>query len=419
VHEVPITAKKSLGDYAEVIGEKRYEHLRTLAKAAKGRSMLHINATAYGGGVAEILQNLVPLLRDAGVDAHWAVLDAPPAFYDITKKIHNALQGMKLDLSETEKKLFLDVARENAAQLTDADVVLAHDPQAVALRHFAKDRDRAGWVWRCHIDLTNAHQPVWSFLRPFVEEHDASIWTMPEFVRPDLKQKVLIQAPTIDPFSTKNRDMPFDEAREIVRRFRVDPARPILLQVSRFDPWKDPLGVIDAYRLTKKEVPGVQLVMIGSLADDDPEGQEYFDRTKNHAGGDADVFLFTNLDGVKDTEVNAFQRASTVVVQKSLREGFGLVVAEGLWKGIPVVAGKVGGIVIQIQDGVSGYLVSSAEECAARCLDLLRDPALRKRMAAAGREHVRENFLITRDLRDQLELVTTLAKVSSAGSPRC
>ena len=412
MHEVPITAKKKLADYAEVIGDERYEQLRDLAKAAKGRSMLHINATAYGGGVAEILQNLVPLLRDAGVDAHWAVLDAPPAFYDITKKIHNALQGMKLDLSETEKKLFLDVARENAAQLAAADVVLAHDPQAVALRHFAKNPDRLGWVWRCHIDLTNAHQPVWSFLRPFVEEHDASIWTMPEFVRPDLKQKVLIQAPTIDPFSEKNRDMPIDEASEIVRRFKVDPDRPILLQVSRFDPWKDPLGVIDAYRLVKKEVPGVQLVMIGSLADDDPEGQEYFDKTKEHAGGDTDVFLFTNLDGVKDTEVNAFQRASTVVVQKSLREGFGLVVAEGLWKGIPVVAGKVGGIVIQIQDGVSGYLVTSPEECAARCLDLLRDTALRTRMAQAGREHVRENFLITRDLRDQLELVASLAKVS-------
>jgi len=411
MHPVPITANKRLADYAEVIGEKRYEQLRTLAKAAKGRSMLHINATAYGGGVAEILQNLVPLLRDAGVDAHWAVLDAPPAFYDITKKIHNALQGMKLDLSDTEKKLFLDVARENAEQLMDADVVLAHDPQAVALRHFAKDPDRAGWVWRCHIDLTAAHQPVWSFLKPFVEEHDASIWTMPGFVRPDLKQKVLIQAPTIDPFSVKNQDMPIEEAREVVRQFRVDPRRPILLQVSRFDPWKDPLGVIDAYRLTKKEIPETQLVMIGSLADDDPEGQEYLDRTRKHAREDPDVFLFTNLDGVKDREVNAFQRASTVVVQKSLREGFGLVVAEGLWKGIPVVAGKVGGIVIQIQDGVSGYLVSSPEECAARCLDLLRDPALRTRMAAAGREHVRENFLITRDLRDQLELVATLAKV--------
>src|SRR3989442_11076176 len=234
---------------------------------------------------------------------------------------------------------------------------------------------------------------------------------MPQLVRADLKQRVLIRGRTIEPLPVKNQDMPIEEAREVVRKFRVDPGRPILLQVSRFDPWKDPLGVIDAYRVVKREVPGVQLVMIGSLADDDPEGQEYFDRTKKHAGGDADVFLFTNLDGVKDREVNAFQRASEIVIQKSLREGFGLVVAEGLWKGIPVVAGKVGGIVIQIQDGVSGYLVSSPEECAARCLDLVRDPALRKRMAAAGREHVRENFLITRDLRDQLELVATLAKV--------
>jgi trehalose synthase len=197
-----------------------------------------------------------------------------------------------------------------------------------------------------------------------------------------------------------------------VRKWKVDVDRPILLQVSRFDPWKDPLGVIDAYRLTKKEVPGVQLVMIGSLADDDPEGQEYLNRTRAHAGGDPDVFLFTNLDGVKDQEVNAFQRAATVVIQKSLREGFGLVVAEGLWKGVPVVAGKVGGIVIQIQDGVSGYLVTSPEECAARCLDLLRDAVLRKRMADSGREHVRQNFLITRDLRDQLEIVTTSAKAA-------
>src|SRR5438046_6273533 len=206
--------------------------------------------------------------------------------------------------------------------------------------------------------------------------------------------------------------MPIDESRDVARKSRVAPARPILLQVSRFDPWKDALGVIDASPIVKKEGRDFQLVMIGSVADDDPEGQEYFDRTKKHAGDDKDVFLFTNLDGVKDREVNAFQRASEVVIQKSLREGFGLVVAEGLWKGIPVVAGKVGGIVIQIQDGISGYLVTSPEECAARSLDLLRDPALRKRMAAAGREHVRQNFLITRDLRDQLELVATLAKAA-------
>ena len=410
MHDVPITATRRIADYAEIIGPQRHAELRDLAKAAAGRSMLHVNATAYGGGVAEILQNLVPLLRDAGVDAHWAVLDAPPAYFDITKKIHNALQGMALELSDAEKDLFLTVARENAAQLPRADVVLAHDPQAVALRHFAADPHHAGWAWRCHIDLTTAHQPVWSFIRPFVEEHDASIWTMPQFVRTDLENRnVLIQAPTIDPLSRKNREMGTADAHAIVRRFRVDPSRPIVLQVSRFDPWKDPLGVIDAYRLVKREFPDVQLVMIGSLADDDPEGIEYLERTRTHARGDPDVFLLTNLDGVKDDEVNAFQRASTVVIQKSLREGFGLVVSEGLWKGIPVVGGKVGGIVLQIEDGVSGYLVSSVEEAAERVMELLRDPALRRRTAEAGRERVRENFLITRDLRDQLRLVASLA----------
>jgi trehalose synthase len=410
LREVPITAKRRVTDYAEIIGAQRQAELTRLAAAVAGRSMLHINATAYGGGVAEILQNLVPLLRDAGVDAHWAVLDAPPEFFDITKKIHNALQGMTLDLSDSEKKLFLDVARENSADLRQADVVLAHDPQAVALRHFAAEPKRAGWAWRCHIDLTTAYQPVWSFIRPFVEEHDASIWTMPQFVRQDLQMSnVLVQAPTIDPLSRKNREMPASEAQDIVRRFHVDPARPILLQVSRFDPWKDPLGVIDAYRLVKKEVANVQLVMIGSLADDDPEGAEYLGRARRHAAGDPDVFLLTNLDGVKDDEVNAFQRASTVVIQKSLREGFGLIVAEALWKRVPVVGGKVGGIVLQIKDGVSGYLVTSVPEAAARCVELLRDPALRRRMAEAGREHVRQNFLITRDLRDQLNLVGMLA----------
>src|SRR2546425_8154353 len=366
MHPVPITTTKRLADYAEIIGDKRYEELRTFAKAAAGRSMLHINATAYGGGVAEILQNLVPLLRDAGVDAHWSVLDAPAPFFDITKKIHNALQGMPLDLSPAEQALFLDVARENAAQLREADVILAHDPQAVALRHFAGARG-AGWVWRCHIDLTTAYEPVWSFLRPYVEEHDASIWTMRQFVRPDLEMKrVLIQAPSIDPLSEKNRDMPQAEARGIVRKYGVDVERPILLQVSRFDPWKDPLGVIDTYRKAKEEVPDLQLAMVGSLAHDDPEGAEYLERTRVHTLSDPDIFLFTNLDGVKDREVNAFQRVSTVVIQKSLREGFGLVVAEALWKGVPVVGAKVGGIPLQIEHGVSGFLVSSVPEAARR-----------------------------------------------------
>lgn len=399
---------KRLTDYVEIIGEPEYAALRTLGASVAGTRVRHVNATAYGGGVAEILQNLVPLLRDVGVDASWSVLDAPAAFYDVTKKLHNSLQGMAIDISDQERRLYLDVQQQNAAGLGETDVVLAHDPQAVALRHFSP-RTRARWTWRCHIDTTTAYEPSWSLLRPYVEEHDAAIFTMPQFVRPDLKlRRVLIQAPSIDPTSPKNRRLPDAEASEVAAKFGVDPDRPVLLQVSRFDPWKDPLGVIDAYRLVKAQVPTIQLVMVGSLADDDPEGLDYLRRTQAHAGEDPDVKLFTNLDGVKDREVNAFQCVATVVVQKSLREGFGLVVAEALWKGVPVVGGAVGGIPTQIIEGETGFLVSTVEDCAKRCLQLVGDPALRKRMGEAGREHVRRHFLITRDLRDQLELARDL-----------
>jgi trehalose synthase len=401
---------KRLIDYVEVIGEREFEALRALGASVAGTRVRHVNATAYGGGVAEILQNLIPLLRDVGVDATWSVLEAPAAFYDVTKKLHNSLQGMAIDISEEEKRLYLEVQAENAANLGEVDVVLAHDPQAVALRHYSAST-QARWVWRCHIDTTTAYEPSWSLVRPYVQEHDAAIFTMPQFVRKDLQlSRILIQAPSIDPNSAKNRRLADSEARDVVASYGVDPERPLLLQVSRFDPWKDPLGVIDAYRLVKAEVPTVQLVMVGSLADDDPEGIEYLHRTKAHAGDDPDVTLLTNLDGVKDREVNAFQCVATVVVQKSLREGFGLVVAEALWKGVPVVGGAVGGIPTQIIDGETGFLVSSVETCAKRCLDLLRDPPLRKRMGDAGREHVRKHFLITRDLRDQLELARDLVR---------
>src|SRR5438094_5989055 len=347
---------KRLIDYVEVIGEPEYEALRALGVSVAGTRVRHVNATAYGGGVAEILQNLVPLLRDVGVDATWSVVDAPAAFYDVTKKLHNSLQGMAIDLTDEERHVFLEVEQANAQGVGDQDVILAHDPQAVALVHFARQR-AAHWVWRCHIDTTTAYAPSWNLLRPYIEEHDAAIFTMPQFVRPDLTiGRVLIQAPSIDPLSVKNLPMPPDEARRIVASFKLDPERPLLIQISRFDPWKDPLGVIDAYRLVKKVVPSVQLAMIGSLADDDPEGMEFLRRTTAHAAGDPDVAILTNLDGVKDREVNAFQRVAMVVIQKSLREGFGLVVAEALWKGVPVVAGAVGGIPTQVIDGVTGFL---------------------------------------------------------------
>lgn len=406
----PVTVKtKSLDEYARLVGDERIAEIRRLAEPLRGARVLHINATAYGGGVAEILHNLVPLMNDVGLDATWMVIEAEDvAFFDVTKRIHNALQGMPLDLTEGMRELFLETDRRNAGDMPDVDHVIAHDPQAVAIRHFV-ERDAARWAWRCHIDLTEAYRPVWSFLRPYVREHDAAIFTMPQFAQPDLDmQRVVFSAPSIDPFAEKNRPMALDEAHVIVRAFGFDDRRPLLVQVSRFDPWKDPNGVIDAYRMVKEEVPEVQLAMLGSLADDDPEGKEFLARSMAHAGDDPDVKCLTNLDGIRDREVNAFQHAATVVIQKSLREGFGLVVAEGLWKGIPVVGGAVGGIPLQIVDGQTGFLVTSPEECADRCLRLLRDPELRRQMGVAGRERVREEFLITRDLRDHLRLLGDL-----------
>ena len=407
----PVTIRtKSLAEYRGLVGEQRIDEITRLAQPLRGARVLHINATSYGGGVAEILHNLVPLMNDVGLEASWMVLEAnDPAYFDVTKRIHNALQGMPLDLGEGMRELFLETDRENAVHLPEVDFVFAHDPQAVALRHFAENGG-SKWAWRCHIDLTAAYQPVWSFLRPYVREHDAAIFTMPQFAQPDLAmERVVFSAPSIDPFADKNAPLTLDEARVIVRAFGFDDRRPLLVQVSRFDPWKDPNGVIDAYWMVKAEIPEVQLAMIGALADDDPEGKEFLARSIAHAGADPDVRCLTNLDGVRDREVNAFQRAATVVIQKSLREGFGLVVAEALWKGIPVVGGAVGGIPLQIIDGQTGFLVTSPEECADRCLRLLRDAGLRERMGTAGREHVRENFLITRDLRDHLQLCAALS----------
>jgi trehalose synthase len=399
---------KRLVDYEKVIGEERFSEIERVADRLRGARVLHLNATAYGGGVAEILHNLVPLMRDVGLDTSWSVIEAEPAFFDVTKRIHNALQGMPLDLSTDQRRLFVETALANARQVPEADFVVAHDPQTVAMLHHLSQR-RGRWIWRCHIDLTAAHQQVWQFLRPYVEEHDAAIFTMPQFIQPDLRlEQVVTIAPSIDPFSEKNRDMPLTEARAILGRLGFHLDRPILAQISRFDPWKDPLGVIDAYRLVEMEFPDVQLAMIGSLADDDPEGKDYLARTLAHAGDDPDVHCLTNLDGVRDREVNAFQRVATIVLQKSLREGFGLTVSEALWKGVPVIGGAVGGIPLQIEDGVGGYLVSTVDECARRCLELLRDPALRARMGAAGRERVRDRFLITRNLRDYLQLFASL-----------
>lgn len=409
---VPVQPRR-LVDYAEAAGEAAVERLRSVAEPLRGARLLQVNSTAFGGGVAELLHTHVPLLNDLGIETTWVVLEGTDDFYAVTKAVHNALQGAEHRLTEEMQEVYWERIRGNVAEMPrDFDFVLVHDPQPAALlRVIEEEGARTGrWLWRCHIDLSATYRSVWEFFEPLVNRFDAAIFTAEEFVQPgvDVPELALIP-PSIDPLSLKNLDMSPSSALEIVRALGVDTRRPLLTQVSRFDPWKDPLGVIDAFRLVRKQVPDAQLVMIGSLANDDPEGMRYLELTAEHAAGDPDVHLLTNLDGVGDEAVNAVQRLADVVIQKSLREGFGLVVSEAMWKGKPVVGGDVGGIRLQIEDGETGYLVHDIPACAEAVTRLLLDPDLRERIGAAGRERVRERFLTTRELEDHLVLMGRLA----------
>jgi trehalose synthase len=369
-----------------------------------------VNSTAFGGGVAELLNTQIGLLNDLGVHTTWAVLEGSDDYFAVTKAVHNALQGGEVEWTQQMTSTYWDRILANAAQLPDDyDYYLIHDPQPAALIRILEEEGRRNgrWLWRCHIDLSTPFVPVWEFFEPVVNRYDAAIFTMPEYAQPGLDGPVLaFVPPSIDPLSVKNRPIGEDTTAQVFAAFGIDPERPTITQVSRFDPWKDPLGVIDAYRIVREEVPGLQLIMAGSLAHDDPEGLKYLDLTEEHRQGDGDIHLLTNLQGVGDLEINTFQTASEVIVQKSVREGFGLVVAEGMWKQRPVVGGDVGGIRLQVLDGETGFLVDSVETCADRIVRLLRDPDLRRQMGAAGREHVRSHFLSLREVEDYLRLMT-------------
>ena len=410
-----VLAEKSLADYEPVVGEDIIAELRRMAEPFQGARVLHISSTAYGGGVAEMLHTLIPLMRSAGLDANWRIISGTDEFFTVTKSMHNALQGMELDLTPAMKAAYLHSNVDNAVYFEgNYDFIIVHDPQPAPLR-MLRAGDGGKWIWRCHIDLTAANATYWNFLRPYVQAYDAAIFTMPEYVKKDLQiGKVAIVPPAIDPLSPKNAPMSDEDAARIVSLYGIDPERPLLVQVSRFDPWKDPLGVIDVYRMVRQRFPKVQLVLAGSMAHDDPEGMEYYQRTKDYADGDPDVHLLSNMDGVGNVEVNAFQRMATVVLQKSLREGFGLTISEGLWKGRPVIGGDVGGIPLQIQDGETGYLVTSIEECGKRVLELMRNPARAQKMGERGREVVRQNFLSTANLRNYLRLFTDLTQTRAA-----
>jgi trehalose synthase len=407
---------KALADYATIASRGLMEQIRALAEPLGGKRVLHLSATAFGGGVAEILYTLVPLMREAGLEAEWRVIYGQDEFFDVTKAIHNALQGDKRGLSEDEQEIFRRYNRENAEALTEEfDFVIVHDAQPAAMIENAREAGKR-WIWRCHIDLSTPNRDVLNFLSPWLASYDATVFHRKAYV-PDSGglPPAYIWPPAIDPLAPKNMALSSEDAAYIVDQFGIDVDRSLVSQISRFDPWKDPVGVIEAWRLLRNKHPSVQLALVGSMAHDDPEGWDYYNKTVEAAQGDPDIFILSNLNNVGSVEVNAFQVHSAALIQKSIREGFGLTVTEGLWKGRPMVAGRAGGIVDQIQDGVTGYLVDSIPECADALDDVLKEPMKARAMALEGKEYVRRHFLSPRLLRDWLALFNRLTGNDMAG----
>ena len=416
---IPVT-HSSLEDYMPFIGQEEIDEIKRLAQPFINTSVLHVNSTPFGGGVAELLSSLVPLMQRLGINAQWQVIKGSEEFFEVTKAMHNSLQGMSVQWTPEMFDIWRHFDRMNADLLEgDYDFVFIHDPQPAGILYYYLQKNQSAnktkWVWRCHIDLTASQAPVWDFLQPYVNTYDAAIFTMAEFVRKGLNHpKIFVFPPAIDPLSTKNSDLSEEAIASVLTRYGIDPSRPIISQTSRFDPWKDPLGVIDAYRQVKQKHPELQLVLVASMAHDDPEGRTYYERTISYAGEDPDIHLVTNLSDAGNLEVNAIQRASQVVIQKSLREGFGLSVSEALWKSRPVVAAGVGGIPLQVLHGRGGYLANTVSEVAQRVTYLLETPQVAQSMGLVGKEHIRKQFLITRLLKDYLNLMQNVVSVKGS-----
>ena len=400
----------SLDRYEDVIGAQVITELRQLASSLQGARVAHINSTSYGGGVSELLRSLIPIYRALGIDASWNVIPGEARFFEITKGFHNALQGAHFNLTDEAKDIYLRHNREISELLERRyDYIVIHDPQPAAVRAL-HGHNNAKWVWRCHIDTSSPNPEVCAFLLPFMLEYDALVFTMEQFVPQEIrgKENLVIMTPGIDPLSPKNMTLPTDISSRIVAWTGVQLDRTLITQVSRFDPWKDPMGVIDVYRKVRKETPGIQLALLGQIALDDPEGWDMYHQIVAEVGTDPDIHVLTNFIGIGNLEVNAFQSHSNVVLQKSIREGFGLVVSEALWKGTPVVAGRAGGIPLQMPEGTGGYLIEDNDECAQRIIQLLRDPTEAQKLGVKGRQHIKDHFLITRLLADELRLLNSL-----------
>jgi len=401
-------------DYARFVGEETVERVLNKAWALRDRHVVHVNSTYYGGGVAELLASKTLLMNGLGIKTGWRVIQGSPDFFSVTKKMHNALQGDTINLTEQKKKIYESVIAENAIRNhLEHDIVVIHDPQPLALiKHYRK---LGPWIWRCHVDLTEPHAGLWNYLKEYVEHYDAAVFSLKEFSR-KIDTPQLFFLPAIDPFTIKNRDLTEKEIDERLDHYKIPTDLPLVVQISRFDRWKDPEGVIRAFKIARKEVD-CTLVLLGNIATDDPEGSQLYDSLVEQR--EERIIILSRQDTAL---VNALQRRAAVVLQKSIREGFGLTVTEAMWKGTPVIGGKVGGIRHQIADGENGYLVSSEEEAAARLVTLLKDKDLRRRMGRKARESVTRDFLMIRLVEQYLDMFGAfetrflLGRVPSAGA---
>lgn len=405
----PSESAPLLDQYAAYAGADAVRQLRQLASRLQGLRVVHVNSTRQGGGVAEILEKLVPLMRQLGLEASWEVIEGTKDFFGCTKSFHNALQGRPVNLADAQFCAYEEVNAANAERLRplleEADVVFIHDPQPAPLLRLCPGR-RGKWVWRCHIDLSRPYRPVWRYLRQFVNPYDASVFSLAEFAQP-MPHPVFLIPPSIDPLSEKNIPLPREEVIKVLQDFGIDPHRPVLLQVSRFDHFKDPLGVIRAYKLATSFVPSLQLVLAGGRASDDPEGDLVLKEVLAAASGDPDIHVLS-ASHYSDRVINALQTGADIVLQKSIREGFGLTVTEAMWKGKPVIGGNTGGIRLQLFDHRTGFLVDTPEGAAMRIRYLLFHRQRISQIGRNARELVRQNFLITRHLREYLTLMVAL-----------
>jgi trehalose synthase len=395
-----------IDDYRAIVGNDEIDELYLFAERLKGKSVQNINSTSVGGGVAEILSRMIPLLRDLGIDAYWDVIKGDEKFFTITKNMHNALHGLSVDLTDDDWRYFLEVNRNNAED-SDlfGDIIFIHDPQPIALVE-KKEKIGKKWIWRCHIDITEAQDKVMKSLTDLINRYDSAVFSAPSFSRPDLSVKQILISPSIDPLSEKNMELPEAVLDSVIDRYGLDGDRPIVTQISRFDRLKDPLGVIEVYENVKNHVD-CQLVLAGGGAADDPEGPRILDQIKSEAESDPDIHVIY-LPPSSDIEVNALQRISTVILQKSIREGFGLTVTEALWKSKPVIASAVGGIPLQIRHKYSGILTYSIPGTVHYLKELLNEPDYAMKLGQNGKEHVRNNFLITRHIKDYLVLFLSM-----------